>query len=127
MTFPGAETIKGGAKGVDILRLYAGRGSLGGESSSLLDEWVPLCPLAIVTEGFAPLRTSELPLVTVIVHSLSRLEMDMAIERQREFNYYLELANDRARIAIKSISLVPSPQPLPLSAHFLHNMHSGPA
>ena len=28
MTFPGAETIKGGANGVDILRLYAGRGSL---------------------------------------------------------------------------------------------------
>jgi hypothetical protein len=28
MTFPGAETMKGGAKGVDILRLYAGRGSL---------------------------------------------------------------------------------------------------
>lgn len=89
MTFPGAETIKGGANGVDILRLYAGRESRAGESSSLLDEWVPLCPLAIVTEGFAPLRTSELPFVTAIVHSLSRLDIGHGIKRQREFNYYL--------------------------------------
>ena len=78
MTFPGAETIKGGANGVDILRLYAGRESRAGESSSLLDEWVPLCPLAVVTEGFAPLRmgTSELPLAAVIVHSMSMFDTE---------------------------------------------------
>lgn len=52
---------------------------------------MPLCLLAIVTEGFAPLRmgTSELPLAAVIVHSMSMFDTDMA-SRQREFDYYLE-------------------------------------
>jgi hypothetical protein len=41
---------------------------------------VPLCPLAIVTEGFAPLRIgiSELPLAAVIVHTMSMFDTDMA-------------------------------------------------
>jgi hypothetical protein len=94
MTFPGAETIKGGAKGVDILRLYAGRGSLARESSSLLDECVPLCPLAIVTEGFAPLRTSELPLAVVIVHSLSMINTDMASRDKGSLTVIWKLALD---------------------------------
>lgn len=75
--------MNGGAKGVDILRLYAGRESRAGESSSLLDEWVPLCPLAIVTEGLTPLRTSELPFVTAIAHSLSRFGLGHGIKETK--------------------------------------------
>ena len=91
--------MKGGANGVDILRLYAGRESRLVKSSLLLVECTPLCPselpLAIVTECFAPLRTWRLPWAVVIVHN--PLTCSMA-SRQRSCTpslYYLEIGPQR--------------------------------
>lgn len=91
--------MKGGANGVDILRLYAGRESRLVRSSSLLVECTPLCPselpLAIFTECFAPLRTSRLRLAVVIVHSPPACSM---ASRQRSWTpslYYLEIDPQR--------------------------------
>lgn len=105
MTFPGAETIKGGANGVDILRLYAGRGSLRrrlGESESLLDEFTRSCPLelAVFMAGEclgAPLRISRIPLAVVIVHAQFTCSV---ASRQRELNYG---GIDRRRMTARSL------------------------
>jgi hypothetical protein len=55
---------------------------------------VPLCPLLIVTEGFAALRTSELPLTVVIVHSLSMINTDMASRDKGSLTVIWQLALD---------------------------------